>query len=261
MSVQYLEAGGHRLECAWWGPPPSQQPTLVFLHEGLGCVEHWRDFPRQISAQTGFGAFAYSRLGYGRSDSVELPRPLRYMHDEAQLLPEVLRAVGIEEALLIGQSDGASIAIIYAGSGHRSGLRGLILEAPHVFAEEVGLQSIDAARKAFLTTDLPAKLAKYHGQNVEVAFWGWNRAWLDPGFRSWNLESYLPGIQVPTLVIQGKDDQFGTVKQVEAVKQQAGSPVEVLLLPGCGHAPHRDQPEAVLEAISRFSARTLGKLR
>src|SRR5712692_4724319 len=126
MSVQYLEAGGHRLECAWWGPPPSQQPTLVFLHEGLGCVDHWRDFPGQISAQTGFGAFAYSRLGYGRSDPVELPRPLRYMHDEAQLLPEVLRAVGIEEALLIGHSDGASIAIIYSGSETRPPVRALI---------------------------------------------------------------------------------------------------------------------------------------
>ncbi len=252
MSERYLEAGGHRLEYAWWGPPPEQAPTLVFLHEGLGSVAQWRDFPRQLSEATGFGAFAYSRLGYGRSDPVELPRPLTYMHDEALLLAEVLGAVGIRESVLVGHSDGASIAIIYAGSGRRSGLKGLILEAPHVFAEQVGLESIDKARQSFLTTDLPQKLAKYHGENLQGAFWGWNRAWLDPGFRSWNLENYLPQIQVPTLVIQGEDDQFGTTKQVEAVQRQISGPVEVMLLPQCGHSPHRDRPKEVLEGMSRF---------
>jgi pimeloyl-ACP methyl ester carboxylesterase len=256
MSERYLEAGGHRLEYAWWGPPPEQAPTLVFLHEGLGSVAQWRDFPRQLSEATGFGAFAYSRLGYGRSDPVELPRPLRYMHDEAGLLPEVLGAVGIRESVLVGHSDGASIAIIHAGSGRHSGLKGLILEAPHVFAEQVGLESIEKARQAFLSTDLPQKLAKYHGENVQGAFWGWNRAWLDPGFRSWNLESYLPQIQVPTLVIQGEDDQFGTTKQVEAVRSQVCGPVEVLLLPQCGHSPHRDHPKEVLGAMSRFVKRS-----
>lgn len=252
MSVRYLQAGGHRLEYAWWGPPPSQQPTLVFLHEGLGSVDHWRGFPGQLSEATGLGAFAYSRLGYGRSDPIKVPRPLRYMHDEALLLPQVLSAVGIERAILVGHSDGASIAIIYAGSYPAPGLLGLVLEAPHVFAEEAGLKSIEKARQAFLTTDLPHKLAKYHGKNVEGAFWGWNRAWLDPGFRSWNLEAYLPRIQVPTLVIQGEDDEFGTLQQVEAVRRQVGGGVEVVLLPGCGHSPHRDRPKEVLAAMRRF---------
>lgn len=253
MSERYLDAGGHRLEYAWWGPPPEQASTLVFLHEGLGSVAQWRDFPRQLSEATGLGAFAYSRLGYGRSDPVELPRPLRYMHDEAALLPEVLSAVGIKESVLIGHSDGASIAIIYAGSGRHAGLKGLILEAPHVFAEPLGLESIEKAGQDFLGTDLRQKLAKHHGENVEGAFWGWNRAWLDPGFRSWNLESYLPGIQVRTLVIQGEDDQFGTAKQVEAVRSQVRGPAEVLILPQCGHSPHRDHPKAVLEAMSCFA--------
>ena len=253
MSVRYLEAGGHRLEYAWWGPPPSQGPTLVFLHEGLGCVDHWRDFPRQLSEATGLGAFVYSRLGYGRSDAIELPRPLRYMHDEALLLPDVLKSVGIEQSILVGHSDGASISIIYAGSDACPGLRGLILEAPHVFAEEVGLESIARARQAFLATDLPQKLARYHGNNVDGAFWGWNRAWLDPDFRSWNLESYLPRIQVPILLIQGEDDEFGTMKQVEAVQRQVNAPVEVLRLDRCGHSPHRDRPAEVLGAMTRFA--------
>jgi pimeloyl-ACP methyl ester carboxylesterase len=252
MSVRFLQAGGHRLEYAWWGPPPSQQPTLVFLHEGLGCVDHWRGFPGQLTEATGLAAFAYSRLGYGRSDPVRPPRPLSYMHDEALLLPQVLRAVGIERAILVGHSDGASIAIIYAGSNPAPGLLALILEAPHVFTEEAGLASIEKARQAFLTTDLPQKLAKYHGKNVEGAFWGWNRAWLHPGFRSWNLEAYLPRIQVPTLVIQGEDDEFGTIKQVDAVQRQLGGKVEVVLLPGCGHSPHRDRPKEVLAAMRRF---------
>jgi pimeloyl-ACP methyl ester carboxylesterase len=257
MSVRYLEAGGQRLEFAWWGPLPSVQPTLVFLHEGLGCVDHWRDFPRQLSEATGLGAFAYSRLGYGRSDTVEVPRPLQYMHDEARLLPAVLKAVGVESAIMVGHSDGASIAIIYAGTAQAGVLKGLILEAPHVFAEEVGLESIERARQEFLTTDLREKLARYHGENVDCAFWGWNGAWLDPEFRSWNLESYLPQIRVPSLVIQGLDDQFGTIKQVEAVQRKSGGPVEALLLPSCGHSPHRDQPEGVLAAMTGFAKRIL----
>ena len=200
-NVRFLQAGRHRLEYAWWGPSASARPALVFLHEGLGSARHWRDFPRQLSEATGLGAFVYSRLGYGRSDPVQLPRPLSYMHDEAKLLPQVLGAARIERAILVGHSDGASIAIIYAGSEPGPGLLALILEAPHVFTEEVGLRSIEKAREAFLTTDLRQKLAKYHGHNVDCAFWGWNRAWLDPGFRSWNLERYLPAIRTPTLIL------------------------------------------------------------
>lgn len=255
MTAGFLEADGHRLEYAWWGPAPGERPTLVLLHEGLGCVEMWRDFPRQLSEATGLGVFAYSRLGYGRSDPVPLPRPLRYMHDEARLLPEVLKAVGIQDAILVGHSDGASIAIICAGSGAcATAARALILEAPHVFAEEVGLRSIAQARDSFQAGDLAAKLARYHGDNLQGAFWGWNGAWLHPDFRFWNLEEYLPTVRVPSLLIQGEDDEYGTLKQVEAIQRQAGGPVEVRLLPGCGHSPHRDRPAEVLAEMARFAS-------
>jgi pimeloyl-ACP methyl ester carboxylesterase len=278
MSELLLEVGGHRLEYGRWGPSPSRRrPTLVFLHEGLGSVEHWRDFPSRLAEATGLSAFAYSRLGYGRSDPVPLPRPVRYMHEEALLVPEVLAAAGISDAILIGHSDGASIAIIYAGSAGNAGanaenpgsdsgaagsriqqapmVRGLILEAPHVFTEELGLRSIARAREDFLTGDLRNKLARYHGENVDGAFWGWNGAWLNPDFRKWNLESYLPNIGLPMLIIQGEDDQFGTLKQVEAIQRKAAGPVELSLLPACGHAPHRDQPQTVLASMTRFTQR------
>lgn len=253
--ARFLEAGGHQLEYARWGPQSDRLPTLVFLHEGLGCVDQWRDFPGQLSEATGLGAFAYSRLGYGRSDPVSLPRPLRYMHDEAELLSKVLEAAAIANPILIGHSDGASIALIYAGSDGRPGPRGLILEAPHVFAEDAGLQTIAEVREQFLTTDLRAKLERYHGDNLEGAFWGWNGAWLDPGFRSWNLESYLPRIRAPALVIQGRNDPYGTVSQIDAVRQKSGGPVAVELLADCGHSPHRDHPAEVLAAMARFAQR------
>jgi pimeloyl-ACP methyl ester carboxylesterase len=221
-------------------------------------VDRWRDFPKQLSAATGLGALAYSRLGYGRSDPVPLPRPLRYTHDEARLLPEVLKALNVEEAILIGHSDGGSIAIICTGSGACSAsVRALILEAPHVFAEEVGLRTIARIREEFVAGNLAAKLAKYHGDNLQGAFWGWNKAWLDPDFRTWNLEEYLPAIRVPILLIQGEDDPYGTLKQVEAIQGQAGGPVEVRLLSECGHSPHRDCPVEVLAAMVNFTSRTV----
>lgn len=255
MEPLFLSVTGQRLEYAWWGPRPGAGPTLVFLHEGLGCLDLWRDFPRQLSEATGLGAFAYSRLGYGRSDPVQLPRPLSYMHDEAALLPEVLVAARITEPLLVGHSDGASIAIIYAGSGTRPPVRALILEAPHVFAEEFGLNTIAQMAGQFRTTDLPKKLARYHGDNLHGAFWGWNRAWLEPDFRSWNIEKYLPRIRAPILVLQGLDDRFGTANQVTAIQRKAGGPVEVQMLGACGHSPHRDQPRTVLESMGAFARR------
>jgi len=255
MDPMFLNIRGHRLEFAWWGPQKASGPTLVFLHEGLGCLDLWRDFPRQLSEATGLGAFAYSRQGYGRSDPVELPRSLRYMHQEAELLPEILSAAGITEPLLIGHSDGASIAIIYAGGEQGPRMRGLILEAPHVFAEEFGLKTIAQLADEFRTTDLPEKLVRYHGENVQGAFWGWNRAWLDPGFRTWNLEQYLPRIRVPMLILQGLDDRYGTLKQIEAIQRQSGGPVEAQTLAACGHSPHRDQPRTVLEAMAGFIRR------
>jgi pimeloyl-ACP methyl ester carboxylesterase len=175
------------------------------------------------------------------------------MHDEAALLPEILAAAGVEDPILIGHSDGASISIIHAGSGGKA--RALILEAPHVFTEEMGLRSIEKAREAYQTGDLRQRLSKWH-RDVDAAFWGWNRPWLDPEFRRWNLEEFLPRIATPILVVQGEDDEYGTRRQVEAIQRSARD-VEVLMLAGCGHSPHRDQAEATLRGMGDFLARVL----
>jgi len=250
-----LVAAGHRLEATWLGPRPDATPTIVLLHEGLGSVRGWRDFPARLARETGLGVLAYSRWGYGQSDPVSLPRPLTYMHDEALAsLPEVLDAAGVRRAILLGHSDGASIALIFAGSGLPAAQRvlGLVLEAPHVFVEDVSVQSIAAAAEAYRATDLRARLSRQHGDNVDGAFRGWNGAWLDPGFRAWNIEEYLPRVKVPSLVIQGEDDPYGTLAQVDAIETRSGGPVSRLVLPSCGHAPHKDQPEATIEAVARF---------
>jgi pimeloyl-ACP methyl ester carboxylesterase len=225
----------------------STGPTLVFLHEGLGSVGQWRDFPLKLSQATGLGAFVYSRAGYGKSDPPALPRPLTYMQEEALKLPKILQAAGIDEAILVGHSDGASIAILYAGA---NACKGLILEAPHVFTEESGLLSIEKARDAYLNGDLRKRLEKHH-HDVDAAFWGWNGPWLHPDFKAWNIESSLPSIKAPILVIQGVDDEYGTRAQVDAIAAKAPR-VETLLLERCGHAPHKDQPEATLKAMTHF---------
>jgi len=251
----FLQAGGARLEARWTGPGPAAAPTLVFLHEGLGSASLWRDFPDRLAAATGCGALVYSRAGYGRSAPAPLPRPVRFMHDEAAVLAEVLAAAEIRQAILVGHSDGASIALIYAGTaGSSTGilLRGLILEAPHVFTEPHGLASIAKIGDAYRTTDLRERLARHHGANVDVAFRGWNDVWLSPGFRAWNLEEFLPAIRVPSLVLQGEDDEYGTWRQVEAIARQSGGPVEALAIPACGHSPHRERPDLALPAMARF---------
>lgn len=248
----FLDAGSARLEARWIGPAPEAAPTLVFLHEGLGSASLWRDFPDRLAAETGCGALVYSRAGYGRSDPALLPRPVRFMHDEAGVLVGVLAAAGVRQAILVGHSDGASIALIFAGSSPASGLRGLILEAPHVFAEPHGLASIAKIGEAYRTTDLRERLARHHGANVDVAFRGWNDVWLTPEFRAWNLEEFLPAIRVPSLILQGEADEYGTWRQVEAIARQSGGPVEALALPGCGHSPHRERPDLVLPAMARF---------
>jgi pimeloyl-ACP methyl ester carboxylesterase len=247
-----MVAGGRRLEYAWIGPAPEDAPTLVFLHEGLGSLAAWRDFPAAVASATGFGALVYSRAGYGGSDAAELPRPVRFMHDEAGVLGEVMDAAGVRDAVLVGHSDGASIAIIHAGSEGGTRVRALVLEAPHVFTEPEGLASIARIADTYRTTYLPQRLAKYHGDNAEGAFWGWNRVWLDPEFRAWNIEEYLGLIRVPTLIIQGEDDEYGTMRQVEAIERQLAGPAEILVLSDCGHAPHRDQRERVIEELARF---------
>lgn len=239
------------LEWHWYGPSPDEAPTLVFLHEGLGSASAWRDFPRRLADETGCGALVYSRAGYGSSPPVELPRPIRFMHDEAVVLDAVLRHHGVRDAILVGHSDGASIALIYAGSARRERLRALILEAPHVFAEKLGLDSIDAMKRDYDTTDLRQRLARHHA-DVDNAFRGWNDVWLHPEFRDWNIEEFLPSIEVPLLLIQGADDEYGTWKQIERIERGVRGRVETLRVPACGHAPHRDQPEIVLEKMRAF---------
>lgn len=253
----FIRLGEMRLEYRRIPPAAGGRPELVFLHEGLGCVDIWRDFPDRLAAATGCGAFIYSRAGYGRSSPVPLPRPLRYMHDEAlEVLPRLLDAAGIEQLVLVGHSDGGSIALVHAGGADPGGrVRGIVTEAPHVLCEELSVSSIRKARDAFLGGDLRDKLARLHGENVDCAFWGWNRAWLDPGFADWNIEEYLPSIRAPLLVIQGRQDPYGTEEQIRRIRASCRSPTEVVLLDDCGHAPHRDQPDATLEAMASFVGR------
>ncbi|MDQ3819851.1 MAG: alpha/beta hydrolase [Acidobacteriota bacterium] len=253
-----LMAGGHNLEYEWHGPTPREAPTIVFLHEGLGSVSAWRDFPARLAEATGCGALVYSRAGYGNSDPVELPRPLSFMHTEALVtLPQVLDSADVREAMLLGHSDGGSIALIYAGGVKDARLRGLVLEAPHVFVEDLSIESIKRAAEQYESGRLKQALVRHHGSNVECAFWGWNRVWLEPGFRSWNIEEYLRGIGVPVLVIQGDEDEYGTLRQVEAIERGCRGHVESVILPRCGHSPHRDQPGRTLEAITSFVRREM----
>jgi pimeloyl-ACP methyl ester carboxylesterase len=245
--TEFLHCGAHQLEYAWQGAPGPR--ALVLLHEGLGSVGLWRDFPRKLAEASGLPVFAYSRPNYGASSaSAPLPRPVRYMHDEALLLPEVLRAAGISDPVLFGHSDGASIALIHAA---KEPVLGLVLEAPHVFAEELSLESIAKAREAYETGDLRAHLSRWH-RHVDAAFWGWNGPWLHPGFRGWNLTGYLPSIAAPTLLIQGEADEYGTPAQIEAIQRGLRGRTETLLLPGAGHSPHRDREDEVLSATADF---------
>ena len=247
-------ADGKRLEAVAYGPPPDKAPTIVMLHEGLGCLALWRDYPQKLAAATGHGVFAYSRAGYGGSERIDLPRPLDYMSREARFsLPALLDAIGLERGILLGHSDGASIAAIYAGEHADERIKGLILMAPHLFTEEMGLASIAEAGHAYETGDLRARLAKYHA-HVDVAFRGWNDAWLDPGFKAWNIEDTVSRWRVPALLIQGADDQYGTLRQIRAIEARSPAPVTSLILEACRHSPQVDQPEATLDAIVRFCA-------
>lgn len=231
-------------------PGKAHLPELVFLHEGLGSASHWKDFPALAAASTQCPVTVYSRYGSGDSDLLVEPRSVRYMHDEAlATLPELLSTLRIENPILIGHSDGASIAIICAGAHDR--LRGAILLAPHVFVEDLSVRSIADAKVSFESTNLPELLGRYHRDPART-FWGWNNIWLHPDFRNWNIEEYLPRITCPMLVIQGLDDQYGTMAQVEAIRKQSGGAVEMLKLENCRHSPQRDQPTATLEAITKF---------
>jgi pimeloyl-ACP methyl ester carboxylesterase len=248
---------GLRLEYRMLGKRPEEAPTIVMLHEGLGCVGMWGDVPDKLAAATGAGVFVYSRAGYGKSSPVRLPRPVSFMHDEAkETLPRLLDAIGFRRGLLLGHSDGASIAAIYAGSVQDHRVRGLILIAPHFFTEDMGLAAIARAKEAYASTDLRAKLARWHA-DVDIAFRGWNDAWLDADFRKWDITAELAYIRVPILIVQGEDDQYGTIKQIEVAQRECYCPVEVALLPGVRHVPQREAPAVVLKAISEFANRLL----
>jgi pimeloyl-ACP methyl ester carboxylesterase len=213
----------------------------------------WRDFPERLAQQTGCGALVYSRAGYGKSTPIELPRPVRFMHDEALLtLPQVLDAVAIRQAILVGHSDGGSIAIIHAGGVADPRVLGLILEAPHVFVEEVGLASIRSIADEYRDGKLQKALARHHGENVDATFWGWNDVWLNPEFESWNIEEYLPKIDIPVLLIQGEDDRYGTLEQVRKIEFGCAERVRTVRLADCGHTPHLEQPERALKAMKEF---------
>jgi pimeloyl-ACP methyl ester carboxylesterase len=253
----FLDVGMQHLEYKMIGPRPDVAPTFVLLHEGLGSVELWADFPQKLSAATGAGVFVYSRAGYGRSSPVPLPRPLDFMHHEAQqVLPRVLDAIGLQRGILVGHSDGASIAAIFGGSVEDRRVRGLVLIAPHFFTEAMGLVEIARARDAYHQGDLRQKLGRWH-DDVDNAFRGWNDAWLHPEFRSWDITGLLAYIRTPVLVVQGERDQYGTVRQAEVVREECYCPVEIALLPDARHSPHREAPEALLQAIKAFGARLL----
>ncbi|MGA8341433.1 MAG: alpha/beta hydrolase [Candidatus Sulfotelmatobacter sp.] len=246
----HLTVQGRSLEVQHIHGRNMRAAELIFLHEGLGSVSHWKDFPARVADATGSPVTVYSRYGCGNSDLLTEPRPVSYMHDEALCsLPDLLAQLRIENPILVGHSDGASIALIYAGAHDR--VRGLVLLAPHVFVEDLSVASIAQARTSFETTNLREKLARHHRDGART-FWGWNKIWLDPDFRRWNIEEFLPRITCPILAIQGLEDQYGTMAQVRAIARQSGGPVEILPLAECRHAPQRDQPEAVLGAITRF---------
>jgi pimeloyl-ACP methyl ester carboxylesterase len=248
-----------RLETGWWGPGPEAAPTLVLLHEGLGSLGLWRDFPAQLAQATGCGVFAYSRLGYGNSDSVTLPRPLDFMRIEAdEILPAVLDRIGMRRGVLFGHSDGGSIAAIYAGSRQDFRIHGLVLVAPRFFTEEAGLAAIAATRERFESGDLRPRLARHH-RDVDVAFRGWAGAWLDPRFpREFDLCSDIAHIRVPILAIQGEADSYGTAEQLHVLAREAYCPVRTVFLPGVDHAPHLEATQAVLDAVRRFTAKLWG---
>jgi pimeloyl-ACP methyl ester carboxylesterase len=311
------------VEMAWWGPGPEAAPTLVMLHEGLGCVALWRDVPERLAAATGWGVFAYSRFGYGRSGPTALPRPMNYMQQEAlTVLPQVLAAAGIRRAAILGHSDGGSIAAVYAGAagsstrsvswpgsgvptpswpgvgtlrpvscpgvagaapntGHDAGdgapdtgysiggasptpglnragvtLLGLITIAAHFFVEDLNITSIRHIKQDYDTGDLRSRLARYHN-DVDMAFRGWNDAWLDPRFRDFDITRFLPGISVPILAIQGEDDPYGSNAQLHVMRDHVDAPIDIELIAHARHAPHLEARDATLSVITRFIA-TLG---
>lgn len=246
----YVEAGGKRLEYRCWGQTPTDGRAIVLLHEGLGCVALWKGFPQALNEATGLPVLAYSRAGYGLSEADDLPRPLDWMTREAGVLGEVVEAFGLGAPVLVGHSDGATIAAIAAGTLLRSRVVAAVLIAPHFFTEPMGLAEIARASDEFEASGLAARMAKYHRDPV-ATFRGWSQAWLSPEFEAWNVEGVLDTIQAPVLVIQGREDQYGTLAQVRAVTDRAPR-AQALILEQCQHVPHLEQSALVLTGISSF---------
>jgi pimeloyl-ACP methyl ester carboxylesterase len=249
----FTDIGGRAIEYRMIPGAVSTRPPLVFLHEGLGCAALWRDFPDKVARDIGAPALVYSRFGYGHSAGLEGPRTPRFMHEEAlDVLPALLDRLQIERPLLIGHSDGASIALIHAASDVRP-VAGLVAMAPHVMVEPICVESIARISETYAQGALRTRLARYHAR-VDDAFRGWSDIWLDPAFLSWRLDDEARALNIPTLLVQGTDDEYGTLAQIDRIEQLAPGPVEHLVLDNCGHSPHRDQEAAVLAAIVSFAA-------
>lgn len=254
----FLTIDGVKLECAWFGDAPSGGPILVMLHEGLGSISIWRDYPAKLAQATGTRVFAYSRAGYGQSDPVTLPRPLDFMQREAtEVLPKLLGKIGFERGILVGHSDGGTIAAAYGGSVQDHRVRGLVLIEPHFFVEEFNLKSIRKITDEYRSTDLREKLARHH-RDPDNAFLGWSGAWLDPAFkRVLDLQPELAHIRVPVLIVKGENDPYATMEQVWLAERECYCPVEHVVIAGAAHAPHREKPEETLRATAGFINRIL----
>jgi pimeloyl-ACP methyl ester carboxylesterase len=253
--VRTIEIAGRQLEYGWIGPPSPRQRSLVFLHEGLGCAAMWRTFAAALCERTGLPGLLYSRWGYGGSEPVDRPWGPRFLHDEAlETLPALLAHFEIDAPVLVGHSDGATIALIYAGSAI-GGVRALALEAPHVFVEDITRPGIRRVVDGFAGSELRRKLLVFHGTNTDPVLHAWSDAWLSSTFDTWNIESELAGITCPVLVVQGLDDEYGTAEQVERIRRGVSGPVTTMLLEDCGHTPHRDKREVVLEAMAALVRR------
>tara|TARA_B100000579_G_scaffold431119_1_gene445660 strand:- start:458 stop:1228 length:771 start_codon:yes stop_codon:yes gene_type:complete len=252
-----IQVNGKNIESVWHGSAPDVAPTLIFLHEGLGSVSMWKDFPQKLSRQTGCGALVYSRFGYGKSEKCELPRPLNFMHEEGlEVLPEIIELCGIKKYILVGHSDGASIALIFAGSASANKLLGIVNEAPHVFCESITISSIQKLRENFNSGNLRERLNKHH-KDVDRTFNGWADVWLNNKFFKWNIESFLPRIKVPNLIIQGNNDEYGTSAQVQAILLRSAGSVKTCFLENCGHSPHHEQQSKTLQVMTEFVRKLL----
>ena len=253
--MPFAVAGGHRLEYAWTGMAEAGAPIIVLLHQGLGALSMWRDWPEAVHGATGLRVLAYSRRGYGRSEPVAtIPRSARWMHEGADELAALLAALGVARPILVGHSDGASIALLYAAHRLAPGALGVLAMAPHAILEKESIVSLARARVSFEEGELRAKLAKFHA-DVDGAFYQWNVTWLMPALRSWSIVDEMAGIACPTVLIQGDADEYGTPRQVDLIDRAMGGRAEVLVLKACGHTPHVERRAEVLAALERLCRR------